>query len=82
MNEFRWNQEKNLLLQVTRGISFEEIVAAIEAGKLLDEVSHPSRPNQRIYVVEIDDYPWEVPYVVETDGAHFLKTAYPSRKRK
>ena len=33
-----------------------------------------------IYVVEIDDYLYPVPFVVEPGGTRFLKTIIPSRK--
>lgn len=43
---------------------------------------HPNKekyPNQRMFVVRIDDYAWLVPYV-ENDAEFFLKTVIPSRK--
>lgn len=80
--QYRWDPDKNRLLEERRGITFEEIVAALEAGQLLANLQHPARPNQSIYVVLIDGYPWDVPYVRESDGGIFLKTAFPNRKRK
>jgi len=47
-----------------------------------DDGPHPNRdkyPNQRLFLVRIDDYAWLVPYV-ENDGEIFLKTIIPSRK--
>lgn len=35
--------------------------------------------GQSIYIVEIDDYAYLVPFVVDGD-VHFLKTIIPSRK--
>lgn len=49
MKPFRWNHAKNETLKIERVISFEEIVLAIEADGLLDELRHPNRekyPNQ------------------------------------
>jgi len=43
MKPFRWNHEKNESLKVERSISFEEIVLAIEADGLLDELRHPNQ---------------------------------------
>ena len=65
-----------------RGVSFEDVLFALQSGGLLDDGSYPNRekyPNQRLLVVRIDDYDWLVPYV-ENDGEIFLKTVIPSRK--
>ena len=82
MKPFRWNHEKNESLKIERSISFEEIVLAIEADGLLDELRHPNPdkyPNQFVFVVGLDDYAYLVPYVEEADY-YFLKTVIPSRK--
>lgn len=82
MKPFRWNHEKNEALKVERSISFEEIVLAIEADGLLDELRHPNAdkyPSQSVFVVALDDYAYLVPYAEATDY-YFLKTIIPSRK--
>ncbi len=82
MKPFRWNHEKNEALKVERSISFEEIVLAIEADGLLDELCHPNPkkyPNQSVFVVALEGYVYLVPYVEELDY-YFLKTVIPSRK--
>lgn len=82
MKPFRWNHEKNDTLKIERSISFEEIVLAIEASGLLDELRHPNPgkyPNQSVFVVALDDYVYLVPYVEES-AYYFLKTVIPSRK--
>ncbi len=82
MKPFRWNHGKNEALKTGRSISFEEIVLAIEADGLLDELRHPNPekyPNQSVFVVTLDAYVYLVPYVEEPDY-FFLKTAIPSRK--
>ncbi len=82
MKPFRWNHEKNEALKIERGISFEEMVLAIEAGGLLDELRHPNPekyPNQSVLVVTLDGYVYLMPYVEEPDY-YFLKTVIPSRK--
>jgi len=33
-----------------------------------------------IYVVEIDEYIYLVPFVIQTDGTRLLRTIVPSRK--
>jgi uncharacterized DUF497 family protein len=81
MKTFGWDAEKNLKLQQERGISFEQIIAAIEHGRLLDILEHPAKKykDQKLYVVEIDQYIYIVPYH-ETEHEIFLMTVFPSRK--
>ncbi len=79
-----YGAEKNELLKQSRGIGFEEIIAAIESGKVLDVYDHPDQQNysgQKIYVVEALDYVYLVPFVRHEKGI-FLKTIIPSRKAK
>jgi len=79
---FRWSPEKNELLKHERGISFEEITVAVEAGTLLEVVPHPNAakyPRQKVMVVGVAGYAYLVPYVEEEDH-FFLKTIIPSRK--
>ena len=79
---FRWDAAKNDWLLRERGLSFEHITVAIEAGGLLQIVPHPNPqkyPRQRIMVVAIDAYAWLVPFM-EEDDYFFLKTIIPSRK--
>lgn len=82
MKPFRWNAEKNEVLKLSRGVSFESIVVAVEADGLLDIVEHPNKakyPNQQVLVVSIDGYVYLIPFVEEVD-CFFLKTVIPSRK--
>ena len=79
-----WNiwigiSKKNEILKVERGISFEEIVYLIESGQILGIEENPGRPNQKMYILEIENYAIVVPFV-ENDNEIFLKTAFPSRK--
>ena len=74
--------EKNEQLMLERGVSFEQMVVAIEAGGLLDVLAHPNPakyPNQRILAVACDGYAYLVPFVEQVDH-FFLKTVIPSRK--
>lgn len=79
-----YGKEKDELLKQTRGIGFEEIIMAINAGKILDVYDHPDHltyPKQKIYVVEALGYVYLVPFIRNDDGI-FLKTIIPSRKAK
>ena len=79
---FNWNPDKNQLLILNRGISFERIVFEIGSGNELAVLEHPNQekyPGQRISMVQVNDYVYAVPFV-ETDTEIFLKTFIPSRK--
>jgi hypothetical protein len=79
MKYLNWSPEKNEVLKAKRGISFEEIVLLIESGHILGIEENPGRSNQKIYILEIENYAFIVPFV-EKDNEIFLKTAFPSRK--
>ncbi len=67
-------------LKLERSISFEEISIIIQEESFIDILEHPKRDNQRIYVIEINDYIYAVPFVVDEDENIILKTVFPSRK--
>jgi len=79
MKYLNWSPEKNEILKANRGISFEEIALLIESGHVLGIEENPVRSNQKIYILEIENYVFIVPFV-EKDNEIFLKTAFPSRK--
>jgi hypothetical protein len=79
---YDWDEQKNAKLKLERDICFEDVVAAINEGKLLDVVNHPNSdkyPGQRVYVVEIDGYVYLIPFVDDAEK-RFLKAIFPSRK--
>jgi hypothetical protein len=80
--DIRFSQEKSQILKFTRGVSFDDIRDAIIEGQILANIAHPSklRPRQRMYIIEINQYAYVVPYVINQEKAEiFLKTAYASR---
>ncbi|MCX6582714.1 MAG: toxin [Candidatus Aminicenantes bacterium] len=82
MKIYDWDKDKNEWLKKKRGISFEDIVAALDQGKKLDSYKHPNLgkyPGQEILVVEIDQYAYLVP-LLEDSKKVFFKTIYRSRK--
>jgi len=82
MKVINWNAEKNQELIETRGVSFEDVVFYLQQGALLDDLEHTNSEkysNQRIFVLEIDQYVYLVPYV-EDQNEIFLKAIIPSRK--
>ena len=82
MSDFDWNDEKNEILKLTRGVGFEDVIFHIQNGDVLDIIKHPNAgryPNQNIIVLNIEGYVYLVPYVKER-GVRSLKTIIPSRK--
>lgn len=79
---YAFDPEKNAWLIRERGISFEQIIALIESGKLVQVLEHPNEekyPNQLLYEVDVDGYVHVVPVVREGRNL-FLKTIFPSRE--
>ena len=79
MKYLNWSREKNDILKAKRGISFEEIALLLESGHILGIEENPGWPNQKIYILEVENYAFIVPFV-ESQDEIFLKTAFPSRK--
>ena len=81
MRKFSFNKDKNEKLQRERGVSFQQVINCLEADQELDVIKHPNSKysNQQIFVVEINDYVYAVPFV-EKENEYFLKTIFPSRK--
>ena len=80
--KFDWNPDKNEWLKRERHISFEQVVFHLSQGDLWKIADHPDQdkyPGQKIYFINIDDYIFMVPHVIEKDSI-FLKTIIPSRK--
>ncbi len=80
--DYAFDPEKNTWLIRERGISFEQIIALIESGHLVQVLEHHDReryPNQLLYEVDVGGYIYVVP-VVRDHQTLFLKTIYPSRK--
>ncbi len=75
-----WDDDKNQKLQIERGISFDQISEMILRKEYLDILDNPSRPNQQIFVLMLNNYTYSVPFVIDEQSNIVLKTAYPSRK--
>ena len=77
-----YSKEKDYQLQKDRGISFKDFINKIMKLDILDDIKHPNitkYPNQRMFIIELQNYAYLVPYVEDENGI-FLKTAFPSRK--
>lgn len=80
MKNILWDKDKNEKLILERDISFEEISQMIMDEKYIDIIENPVREGQLYFVVEIRDYSWIVPFLIDKDENIVLKTAFPSRK--
>lgn len=82
---YEYSEEKNKKLIHERHISFEEVIAALDNGQLLDVFEHPKKdkyPNQKMYVVQVNYCVYIVPFIEKDENTVFLKTVFPSRKAK
>lgn len=80
---YKFDPQKNQILKQNRGISFEEVISAINDGYLVDTLEHQNKHKylgQYIYAVKIDGYIYTVPFIEEKNGDITLKTIFPSRK--
>src|SRR3990170_900266 len=76
MKYFDWNDEKNEMLKKIRGVSFEQVELAMALGDLIDRVKHPNLakyPNQKVFLVKIEDYMYSVPYVEDNEKIFWRK---------
>lgn len=80
---YQWDNNKNEKLRKGRDICFEQVVMHIEKGDLFDIVENPNfkkYPGQQILIVNINNYIWLVPFILEHENVFSLKTIIPSRK--
>jgi len=75
-----WDENKDLKLKIGRNISFQEVSELILTNQYLDILEHPTKPEQKIFVIEIDNYVYAVPFIIDENSNIVLKTVYPSRK--
>jgi hypothetical protein len=81
MKQYDWNEEKNQMLKTERDVCFEDVVSALNEGRIFAVLPHPQskrHPNQKIFVVEMFDYAYLVPFVEDNEKI-FFKTIIPSR---
>lgn len=75
-----WDKDKNEWLLTNRRISFEEIAEIILNKKYIEILENPTRENQQYFIIEIRNYTWVVPFIINEKEQIILKTAFPSRK--
>ena len=80
MKNIIWDKSKNERLVLERDISFEEISQMIMNDEYIDIIENPVREGQLYFVMEIRDYIWIIPFLLDDEENIILKTAFPSRK--
>jgi uncharacterized DUF497 family protein len=75
-----WDEDKNIKLKLERNISFEEVSELVLNEHIVDIIDHPKRKNQNVFVLEINNYIYAVPFIIDENENIILKTVFPSRK--
>ncbi len=75
-----WDEDKNIKLKLERDISFEEVLELVLNEHIVDIIEHPKRKNQNVFVLEINNYIYAVPFIIDENENIILKTVFPSRK--
>jgi hypothetical protein len=83
MKKIRWDPEKSqqILDNPDRGISLELIAELVQAGFVLGIEQRRQYPDQKAFVVLVDQDVWCVPFREDEDTI-FLITAWPDRQLK
>lgn len=82
--KFVWKVDKNQKLKAGRNVSFEQVLEAIAEGKVTDVVENPNPKysGQKIYILELNQYPHFIPFKDLDNDTRELITIIPSRKLK
>jgi uncharacterized DUF497 family protein len=75
-----WDEKKNDRFKENRSISFESIAGMLLEEDFLDIVENPKLEDQLSFVLNIQNYTWLVPFVINENSQIVLKTAFPSSK--
>lgn len=79
--DFEWNLKKAEKVLAERGIRFENVEGEVRADRFIDVKvkNQKDHPDQRMFVVRIDDYAVCAPYVKVGKNRARLVTAFKSR---
>ena len=70
MKTISWSVEKNEWLKEHRGLCFEQVIISLEKEDVLEIVDHPNQekyPDQKVAIINIEDYAYLVPYVEDDE---------------
>ncbi len=78
----KWNEEKAAKILEERGIDFCDVAEEIAENRFAVRPvgNQAGHPGQRMAIVVIRDHAVCVPFVEESNGDIFIKTAFFSRK--
>ncbi len=68
------DEDQNIKLKLERNISFEQISSIIFEEDFIDIIEHPKKHDQQIFVLEIKDYIYAVPFMLDENENIVLKT--------
>ena len=79
--DFEWDSKKAEKVFTERGIRFEDIEGEVKADRFMDVKvkNQKEHPDQRMFVVRIEDYAVCAPYVNVGKNRARLVTAFKSR---
>ncbi len=80
---YKFSEGKNQYIQAKRQLNFESIIPQLAAGDIVAIDDYPEgrdAQDHRLYVINIDGYLHEMPFVEEAPNTIYLKNIYPSRK--
>ena len=79
--DFEWDPKKAEKVLVERSIRFEDVEREVRADRFMDVKvkNQEEHPDQRMFVVRIDDYAVCAPYVKVGKNRARLVTAFKSR---
>ena len=79
--DFEWDSKKAEKVFTERGIRFEDIEGEVKADRFMDVKvkNQKEHPDQRMFVVRIEDYAVCAPYVKVGKNRARLVTAFKSR---
>ena len=75
-----WDDEKDRTLIKERGLSLETFASLILKKEYCAILKNPSRMEQKIFIIPLQNYTYVVPFVIDKNQNIVLKTVFPSRK--
>ena len=65
VKRFLQSYVKNQKLQIERDISFDQISEIILRKEYIDILENPSRANKQIFVIQLKNYTYAVPFIFD-----------------
>jgi len=75
-----WDDKKYKKLKEERNIDLVEVEQIILNRRYITSLKNPSRPSQKLFIINYKNYIHVVPYLIDANKNIILKTVYASRK--